>query len=259
MLAAILVFSMVVHAPDSHAAGWGWIKPDRARLLQKEGGGGAWLIDVRGPGIFEDGHIEGAVNIPLELLKVKGFPKGKRLVLIDDSLGQHQAIQGAEALASKGFNVSVLEGGIRGWSAQGYPIAGDISRMGVVTPVELKKAFEINSRADIFDLRPEEEFRKGTVPGAVSIKGRDIAERTLNLKKQIEENEKKYGGLEREEAIVLILPESQHPRQIEQNIPHAKTEVRYLLGGFGAWVALHSGREVKTVGDCPYCGGSYRR
>ncbi|MBI2412059.1 MAG: hypothetical protein HYV24_02470 [Deltaproteobacteria bacterium] len=251
----LLAFSIPFKA---YASEWALIKPDRARLLQKESAG-IWLVDVRNPGVFDKGHIEGSINIPAELLKVKQFPKNKRLVLIDDSIDQDSAEQCAKALASKGIKVSILEGGIRNWRSEGFPLTDAIPDIGVVTTIELKTAIEKGIRLTILDLRPEEEFRKGAIPGAVPVKGKDIPEKIFNLKKELKNHGKNGGGLGKGGHIILILPETRHFQIVEQNIRDANNEIRYLLGGFRAWAAMHGGGERKRVGDCPYCGTGSRR
>jgi rhodanese-related sulfurtransferase len=59
----------------------GQLKPSEAHQLVKNG---ARLIDVRSPGEFSSGHLDGAVNVPLQELGAKAAtlgPKDKPLVL----------------------------------------------------------------------------------------------------------------------------------------------------------------------------------
>src|SRR5689334_19737135 len=112
----ICVLAMFLLLPQFvFAAGWQWIAPQRVHGLVKEGSS-LWIVDVRNPAAFEQGHIEGALNIPVDLLKVKNLPKGKLIVLGDDSLGLKNARNAAEILAKKGCDkVFILEGGIPAW------------------------------------------------------------------------------------------------------------------------------------------------
>jgi predicted sulfurtransferase len=83
---AIAVMYLSVMPAIVQSAGWQHITPERAYNLVKEGSG-LWLVDVRSEAEFQQGHLEGAVNIPAETLPLKKFSKQKILVLVDDSLG----------------------------------------------------------------------------------------------------------------------------------------------------------------------------
>jgi phage shock protein E len=76
----------------------------------------AVIIDVRTPGEFQEGHIPGVVNIPLdELEKRMGeIPKDKQVVLICRT--GNRSAQGTKLLRSKGFNnVFNSTGGMSTW------------------------------------------------------------------------------------------------------------------------------------------------
>jgi rhodanese-related sulfurtransferase len=78
------------------------------------------IIDVRPPQRFDAGHIEGAINVPLddldeivaaELLASKDTP-----VVVNCQTGRHSAIA-AERLAEFGYtNIYDLQGGYSAWS-----------------------------------------------------------------------------------------------------------------------------------------------
>lgn len=79
-----------------------------------------YILDVREPDEFAEGHIEGAVNIPLgKLIRDLNqgiIPKDKHIVVHCRS-GGRGAIA-LETLKKKGFkNVQNLEGGFMAWSA----------------------------------------------------------------------------------------------------------------------------------------------
>ena len=66
------------------------ISPVRVYDMVSEGSG-LWIIDVRSPLKYKEGHIEGAINISKTALLYKRFPKNKVLVLVDTSLGLNDA------------------------------------------------------------------------------------------------------------------------------------------------------------------------
>jgi rhodanese-related sulfurtransferase len=94
------------------------------------------IVDVREPEEFADGHIPGAVNIPLGRLEVevdthpaviahKGEPRSLRerpVVLYCLSGGR--SARAAAALQRLGFENPVsLAGGILAWTGDGHPVA----------------------------------------------------------------------------------------------------------------------------------------
>jgi rhodanese-related sulfurtransferase len=70
--------------------------------------GGALLLDVRSPGEFSGGHIEGALNIPVDQLgaRVGELDKGRSVVVYCRSGARSEAARGL--LAQAGFEVHNL-------------------------------------------------------------------------------------------------------------------------------------------------------
>ena len=93
------------------------IRVDELRL----GVGSAVLVDVRGPSEFTQGHLPGAVNVPLdELQAVAAQYAGQDVVTVCHS-GARSAIA-AQALAAAGARVQSLTGGTEAWRRAGHPI-----------------------------------------------------------------------------------------------------------------------------------------
>ncbi len=75
-------------------------------------GGGACWLDVRLPPEFETGHLPGATNLPLCFLRLKLTqldPKLQYVVVCDTG---RRSSAGAFILKERGFEVSVLQGGL---------------------------------------------------------------------------------------------------------------------------------------------------
>jgi rhodanese-related sulfurtransferase len=99
-------------------AGPTWIDPDtlRQRLARGEA---PIIVDVRGADEFSGplGHIDGALNIPLDALPAHVAELGRAqapivLVCLTDKRSSHAAA----ALAAAGIaDVAVLRGGMRAW------------------------------------------------------------------------------------------------------------------------------------------------
>lgn len=81
-----------------------------------------YLVDVRTPEEFAEGHVEGAINIPLDQIEARlsELPKDKSVHVICRS-GRRSA-QAAEILVKNGFaGVVNVDGGMNAWNAAAYP------------------------------------------------------------------------------------------------------------------------------------------
>ena len=84
------------------------------------------LVDVRGPKLFEQGHVPGAVNIPHRTMTTELMaPYGKDTLFVVYCAGPHcnGANKGAIRLARLGFRVKEMIGGMVGWKAEGFAVA----------------------------------------------------------------------------------------------------------------------------------------
>jgi DMSO/TMAO reductase YedYZ molybdopterin-dependent catalytic subunit/rhodanese-related sulfurtransferase/glyoxylase-like metal-dependent hydrolase (beta-lactamase superfamily II) len=83
---------------------------------------GAVLLDVREPGEWQDGHLPGAILMPMgEVQSRRGeLPAATRIVVACRSGGRSAAI--AAALCTQGFDAVNLTGGMCAWQAAGFPV-----------------------------------------------------------------------------------------------------------------------------------------
>ncbi|WP_035165639.1 FAD-dependent oxidoreductase [Caloramator sp. ALD01] len=146
----------------------------------------ALWIDVRDVFAFEKSHVEGAVNVPLEMIAtvLNRIPKDQ-LILIYDQTGKkgHQAVR---TFIGAGFtNVYNVSGGfeslsryIRAINPINFQInlpSPEVKKIGEkntedkknVATEEIKK--EQSNEPLIVDVRTEEEFEYGAFPGAINI------------------------------------------------------------------------------------------
>lgn len=152
----------------------------------RAGGPGEWaFLDLREAGEAAEGHPFGSVNLPfsrMEAMIADLVPRrATPLVLLDG--GDDVAARAADRLAQSGWDrVSVVEGGVPGWTAAGLPlIPGEHSfskafgewvqrRFGVpeIGPDDLASAMEGAAPPMLVDGRPFAEHRSFTLPGSVS-------------------------------------------------------------------------------------------
>ena len=83
-----------------------------------------FVLDVRTPQEYAEGHVPGAVNVPQEQLasRLAEVPKDKDVVIYCRS-GRRSALA-ADVLAANGYSrLSHLEGDMNAWVAKGRPVA----------------------------------------------------------------------------------------------------------------------------------------
>jgi rhodanese-related sulfurtransferase len=98
-----------------------YISPEKALGLLRENTGEYLFVDLRNPRQYDNGHIDGAVNLPMETVLDPAARKllrsAPRIVLYD--IGSSGANQVWMLLRQTGFeNLYVLEGGLAYWQQQ---------------------------------------------------------------------------------------------------------------------------------------------
>lgn len=86
------------------------------------------LVDLLPASDYARTHIQGAINIPLEELETKAnqwLSHQIDIIVYSSSPTCHGAEFGQEYLATHGFRVWRLEGGIEEWIRKAYPLEGD--------------------------------------------------------------------------------------------------------------------------------------
>lgn len=100
----------------------------REELLTLLQGGGVMLLDVRPQDEFAEGHLPGALNIPLEELELRlaELPPGQEIVAY--CRGPHCVLSAdaVAALRAKGLRARRLADGFPDWKAAGLPVEGTI-------------------------------------------------------------------------------------------------------------------------------------
>jgi rhodanese-related sulfurtransferase len=82
--------------------------------------GGAFVVDVREPREYLDGHVPGALLIPLAQLlsRLSELPKGEPVFVICASGNRSRTA--AHWLRDRGLDAISVDGGTSGWIAAGY-------------------------------------------------------------------------------------------------------------------------------------------
>lgn len=96
----------------------------RAELARRIEAGTVVLIDVRPPEEFEQGHIAGAVSVPLDEIKTWARAAAKRKQIVAYCRGPYcvYALQAVAELNKRGLRAVRAEDGVSEWRAAGLPI-----------------------------------------------------------------------------------------------------------------------------------------
>lgn len=83
---------------------------------------GAVVLDVRNPDEYEDGHVAGAMLIPLPELAERQdeIPEGDPLYVICAVGGR--SLAATRALVDSGYRAVSVAGGTNGWIGHGWPV-----------------------------------------------------------------------------------------------------------------------------------------
>lgn len=165
--------------------------------------GEAVVVDVRTPGEYEAGHIEGAINVPLDTIaqNLDKFPTDKPVIVYCAS--GHRAGMATSALRALGYsNVRAHSPGWRGWTAAEEPVSteaveGESYEVPEIDPALVAAVDEFLSNipegyftigtvenleevmdagAVVVDVREPSEFEEGAITGAINIPIRTIGE-----------------------------------------------------------------------------------
>ncbi|QGA49416.1 rhodanese-like domain-containing protein [Pseudomonas sp. NA13] len=90
------------------------------------------LVDVRGPLAYERGHVPGAINLPTRTLTAQALAAyAKTTLFVVYCAGPHcnGANKAAVRLATLGYPVKEMIGGVMGWLDEGFRLTGLVERV----------------------------------------------------------------------------------------------------------------------------------
>jgi len=84
------------------------------------------VVDTRSVDTYQRGHIPGAISFPhrtMDEASTAHLDRGKTYVTYCDGIGCNASTKGAYTLASLGFQVKEMLGGLDFWLRDGHPVA----------------------------------------------------------------------------------------------------------------------------------------
>ena len=83
---------------------------------------GAALVDVRAPAEYAEGHIPGAVNVPMGQLSARlgELDRGRPVLVVCASGNRSGAM--TDVLTAAGYDAANVVGGTRAWVESGRPV-----------------------------------------------------------------------------------------------------------------------------------------
>ena len=108
------------------------------------------LVDVRSPAEYGLFRIAGSINIPLHLVKTKGFLKKQTVVLVNEGRNTSELEKICGELKQSGFErVSVLGGGLFAWNAGKRGLEGDPAGLSKLNRMPVGELFEMRASSDL--------------------------------------------------------------------------------------------------------------
>ena len=102
------------------------------------------LIDVRSSDKFEAFRIAGSINMPLFSIKNKAILQSKYLVIFNEGFEYRNLEKECKYLRTRGFNISILNGGLNFWRQTCGPLEGDIFSQKGLNKIAAATFFEEN-------------------------------------------------------------------------------------------------------------------
>jgi hydroxyacylglutathione hydrolase len=156
-------------------------RPLTPRAVESEIADGALVVDARTNDQFDEAHIPGAISASAS---DTGFATkvghvvapDSRLILVAASDGYE--LEAAELLASVGLRTSgFLAGGMTAWRSGGLPVA----RVELIDADTLAERMEAEDAPLVLDVRDDDEFEAGHIPGSVHIPYSRLPDRLSEL------------------------------------------------------------------------------
>jgi rhodanese-related sulfurtransferase/glyoxylase-like metal-dependent hydrolase (beta-lactamase superfamily II) len=145
---------------------------------------GAIVVDARTNEQFDEAHIPGAISASaydtgFGTKVAQVVPADSELIVVAASDGYE--LEAAQLLASVGLRVrGFLEGGMTAWRSEERGVA----RLELIDPDELAARLDAGEDLLVLDVRDEDEFAEGHIPGSLHMPYAQVVERLPELPRE---------------------------------------------------------------------------
>ena len=118
---AFIIYLIVVASGNSAKGLPSEVSVDDAYQMYQKG---TFVVDVRTQEEWDEYHAPNAALIPLDELpnRLNEVPKDQEILVVCRSGNRSQ--EGRDILLAAGYNATSMAGGLKEWSAKGYPVEG---------------------------------------------------------------------------------------------------------------------------------------
>ena len=237
-LTAGMMIVLLTSAGASAAKGYQEIDAAGTKALMENAD--ALVVFPLSPIEFDNQHIQGSVNIVMDLLEYE-LPEDKERIIVFYCLGTKcvASWRAAEKAVELGYkNVYAFREGLPGWEKAGYPLVSvkplpDV-KVEKITTTELVAMLD-NDNVVLLDINLRGDARKFHIDHAKRV---HIPLDELNVSLQQLPREKKI--------VVICLKGKRAPTAVKYLIGQGYEDVVMVEGGVQKW--LMEGRPVKRVG-----------
>ena len=155
--------------------------PLSPRAVESAIAAGAVVVDARTNEQFDEAHIPGAISASaydtgFATKVARVLPPDSELIVVAASDGYE--LEAAELLASVGLRVrGFLAGGMTSWRSEARPV----QRLELIDTPTLAERLESSDAPLVLDVRDDDEFAAGRIPGSVHVPYGELTERLGEL------------------------------------------------------------------------------
>ena len=221
------------------------------------------FVDVRNPGLFAQARIPGSINIPMYAIQTKGFLKAKPIILVNNGDRYSELESQARFLRDKGFEASVLVGGLNSWKVLNGDIEGDSFKTRDWDAMPPHVFLQENKYNDwmIIDFCTS-SMQPGQILDQKTIRA-DLAEGMEETVKRVMDGAKALKKGRGTHFLVLNERGGDYDRLKAVMKKTGLSNIFFLQGGLAAYkqylddlavMAEPSQKRMKTTNKCPTCG-----
>ena len=186
------IIGMVQAAEDDHAR---IITAEELKAILDTANLPFVVIDARNPEEYQEVHIRGAINVPVnsfhEFRHLLPKDKTVKLIFYCNGVKCGKSKRAAQMAAEEGYsNINIYAAGMPVWEEKGYPIYAGLDyekhiETTKLSPTELQDLIKKEgAHIIVVDVRDPQEYKEGHIPGAINLPSEAFASKSDKLDKE---------------------------------------------------------------------------